>query len=73
MKSWMKSWMNRGMKFKQMILDADICIKIGGNSKYRYLEIIFPAIAEKIYMHKAVYDEIMIPACAKEQVDTLNS
>jgi predicted nucleic acid-binding protein len=59
------------MKLKQIIIDADICIKVGGSPKYRYVEVLFPAIAEKIYMHKVVYDEIMMPACAKEQVDIL--
>ena len=67
----MRLWRNRIVRFKQMIVDADICIKIGGSAKYRYLEKLLPAMAEKIYMHKAVYDEIMIPACAKEQVDEL--
>lgn len=59
------------MKLKHMIVDADICIKIGCSTKYRFLEKLFPIIAEKIYMHKVVYDEIMMPACAKEQVDVL--
>jgi hypothetical protein len=59
------------MKLKQMIIDADICIKIGASPKYRYVEKLFPAIAEKIYIHKVVYDEIKMPACAKEQVDAL--
>ena len=59
------------MKFKNMILDADICIKIGGSPKYRFLETLFPMIADKIFMHKIVYDEILSPACAKEQVDSL--
>ncbi|GAA3650123.1 hypothetical protein [Asaccharospora irregularis] len=59
------------MKLKQMIIDVDICIKIGASSKYRYIEKLFPSIAEKIYIHKSVYDEIMMPASAKEQVDTL--
>ena len=54
-----------------MIIDADVCIKIGASLKYRYVEMLFPVIAEKIYIHKAIYDEIMMPACAKEQVDTL--
>lgn len=45
------------MKLKQMIIDADICIKIGASPKYRYVEKLFPAIAEKIYIHKVVYDE----------------
>lgn len=59
------------MKLKRIIIDADICIKMGGSAKYRYLEILFPIIAEKIYMHKVVYNEILIPASAKEQVDML--
>lgn len=45
------------MKFKNIIIDADICIKIGGSPKYRFLEILFPMIADKIYMHKTVYDK----------------
>ena len=63
----MKLWGNRGMKFEKMIIDADICIKIGGSAKYRYLETLFPEIAEKLYMHKIVYEEIMMPACATMQ------
>ncbi len=59
------------MKFKNIIIDADICIKIGASSKYRFLETLFPVIAEKIYMHKVVYDEIIIPASSKEQVNQL--
>jgi predicted nucleic acid-binding protein len=59
------------MKFDKIILDADICIKIGSSEKYRYIETLFPSIADKIYMHKVVYNEIMIPVCAKEQIDTL--
>lgn len=59
------------MKFNSIILDADICIKLGGSPKYRFLEILIPLIAEKVYMHKEVYDEIMMPACAKEQVNLL--
>lgn len=59
------------MKLKQIIVDADICIKIGGSPKYRYLEILLPSIAEKVFMHKVVYDEIIMPACDKEQVNVL--
>lgn len=59
------------MIFENIIIDADICIKIGGSPKYRFLELLFPKIANKIYIHKKVYDEIMSPACAKEQVDLL--
>ncbi|MFA5528266.1 MAG: hypothetical protein WC996_06575 [Peptostreptococcales bacterium] len=59
------------MKLRKIIIDADICIKIGSSSKYRFVEILLPSITEKIYMHKVVYEEIMIPASAKEQVDSL--
>lgn len=44
------------MKLKQMIIDADICIKVGASPKYRYVEKLFPVIAEKIYIHREVYD-----------------
>ncbi len=59
------------MKFKKIIIDADICIKMGASSKYRYVEELFPTIAEKIYIHKTAYDEILIPESAKKQVDLL--
>lgn len=60
------------MKLKGVIVDADFCIKIGASPKYRYLERVLPELAEKVYIHKIVYDEIIVPACAKEQIDTLH-
>lgn len=59
------------MKLKGIIVDADFCIKVGASSKYRYLERVLTELAENIYMHKIVYDEIMVPVCAKDQVDAL--
>lgn len=59
------------MKFKRIIIDADFCIKVGASQKYRYLERLLPELAEKAYIHRIVYDEIMVPACAKEQVNML--
>ena len=59
------------MKLKEIIIDADFCIKIGASSKYRYLERVLKELAEKVYIHRVVYDEIIIPACAKDQVDEL--
>mgnify|MGYP000981595598 FL=1 len=59
------------MKLQQIIVDADICIKIGTSEKYLFLENLFPCIAEKIYIHSVVYDEIIVPACAKQQLDNL--
>ena len=59
------------MKFKRIIVDADFCIKVGASQKYRYLEMLLPELAEKAYIHRIVYDEIMVPACAKEQINML--
>ncbi|HIZ66442.1 MAG TPA: hypothetical protein H9809_11200 [Candidatus Blautia pullicola] len=59
------------MKLKGIIVDADFCIKVGASPKYRYLERVLTGLADKVYIHKIVYDEIMIPACAKEQIDFL--
>ena len=59
------------MKLERIIVDADFCIKVGASAKYRYLERVLPALADKAYIHRNVYDEIMIPLCAKEQIDCL--
>lgn len=31
----------------KMIIDADLCIKLGGSDKYRYLYDILPLVAKK--------------------------
>lgn len=59
------------MKLKGIIVDADFCIKVGASPKYRYLEKVLPELAHKVYIHKAVYDEILVPVCVKEQIDSL--
>lgn len=59
------------MKLEEIIVDADFCIKVGASPKYRYLERVLTELAEKVYIHKIVYDEILVPACAKEQIDSL--
>lgn len=38
------------MKIKQMIVDADICLKLGNSEKFLFLEVILPKIAEKVYI-----------------------
>lgn len=55
----------------KMIVDADLCIKLGGSSKYQYLYDILPLVAEKIYMHSHAYGEVMIPASALNQLQKL--
>ncbi|MBP3592890.1 MAG: hypothetical protein J6J44_00030 [Lachnospiraceae bacterium] len=59
------------MKRKEVIVDADFCIKIGSSSKYRYLEKLLPELAEVVYIHKTVYEEILYPSCVREQIDSL--
>lgn len=44
----------------KMIIDADLCIKLGGSDKYRYLYDILPLVAKTIYMHTHAYGEVMI-------------
>ena len=59
------------MALKEIIIDADFCIKVGASAKYRYLEKLLPILANKAYIHRITYDEILVPGCAKEQLDTL--
>lgn len=60
------------MKYSRVILDADICIKIGTYEKHKFLEILLPNIAEVVYIHKYVYEnEVLTPRNAKEQIDNL--
>jgi len=59
------------MKLDKIIVDADICIKLGTSEKYLLLEKLLPLIAENIYIHPIVYDEIRYPFCAKSQIEKL--
>ena len=60
------------MKYDKIILDTDICIKIGNYEKVKFLELIIPQIAEKAYMHRYVYEnELLVPKNAKNQIDKL--
>jgi len=38
------------MKLEKTIVDADFCIKVGASAKYRYLEKVLPALANKAYI-----------------------
>ena len=60
------------MKYEKVILDTDICIKIGNYEKVKFLEILIPKIVKKAYMHKYVYEnELLTPKNAKVQIDNL--
>lgn len=51
-----------------MIIDADICIKLGGSDKYRYLYDILPLVSKTIYMHTHAHGEVMMPPSAVRQL-----
>lgn len=55
----------------KMIIDADICIKLGGSNKYRYLYDILPLVSKKIYMHTHAHGEVMMPSSAVNQLREL--
>ena len=55
----------------KMIVDADICIKLGSSEKYKFLYDILPLIAKQIYMHAHVQNEVLMPPSAVHQLKTL--
>lgn len=55
----------------KMIVDADLCIKLGGSAKYRYLYDILPMVAAQIYMHTHAHGEVMMPPSAIQQLNEL--
>lgn len=57
----------------KIIVDADLCIKLGGSNKYRYLYDVLPMIACEIYMHTHAHDEVMMPSSAVSQLKDLIS
>ncbi len=55
----------------KIIIDADLCIKLGGSSKYKYLYDILPLVADEIYMHTHAHTEVMMPSSAVSQLKDL--
>ena len=45
----------------KIIIDADLCIKLGGHKKYTFLYDILPLVADKIYMHTHAHGEVDVP------------
>lgn len=59
-------------QFDTIILDADICLKLGGYDGIQVLEKIIPLVSKKAYIHKYVYnEELLIPAKVKKQLKKL--
>lgn len=56
---------------EKMIIDADLCIKIGASDKYMFLYELLPVIANRIYMHTHTFDEVLAPLSAVRQLRKL--
>ena len=46
---------------EKIILDADICLKLGGSGKYQVLYELVPLLARNVYIHKTTFEEILSP------------
>ena len=57
----------------KIIIDADLCIKLGGHKKYTFLYDILPLVADKIYMHTHAHGEVLMPSSAVQQLSKLIS
>ena len=57
--------------FEKIIIDTDICIKLGSSGKYPFLQQLIPHLSMMSYIHQCVYDEIMMTASIKEQLRNL--
>lgn len=55
----------------KMIIDADLCIKLGGSEKHHFLYDVLPLISKEIYMHTHAYSEVMMPSSAVSQLKLL--
>ena len=55
----------------RMIVDADVCIKLGGSEKYRFLYDVLPLIARTIYIHTHALGEVRYPVSAVQQLQEL--
>ncbi|MBO4651692.1 MAG: hypothetical protein J5649_00005 [Lachnospiraceae bacterium] len=57
----------------KMIIDADLCIKLGGSDRHRFLYDILPLMSRNIYMHTHAHSEVMMPSSAVRQLTALIS
>ena len=54
----------------KIIIDADLCIKLGGHKKYTFLYDILPLVADKIFMHTHAHGEVLMPSSAVQRFRT---
>ena len=55
----------------QMMIDADICIKLGGSEKYPFLEQVVPLLCAGVLMHEHAFGEVLMPLSAVRQLRKL--
>lgn len=57
--------------YDKIIVDADMCIKLGGSEKFSFLVEVLPLISKKVYMHKHAFGEVLDPKSAVAQLKEL--
>lgn len=57
--------------YDKIIVDADICLKLGCDKRYRFLVEVLPLVSKKIYMHSHAYGEVLSPQSAVDQLKEL--
>ena len=57
--------------YDKVIVDADMCIKLGGSEKFRFLAEVLPLVSNKIYMHIHAFGEVLAPQSAVDQLKEL--
>lgn len=59
------------MAFEKIIVDADICLKLGKIAQQDFLESLLPHLAQSIYIHQKVYEEIIWPTEVLHKIDRM--
>jgi len=57
--------------YEKIIVDADLCIKLGGSEKFKFLVEVLPLVSVKIYMLRHAFEEVLLPQSAKNQLKEL--
>ena len=52
----------------KVIIDADICVKLGQSEKYPFLLEVIPLLADQVYMHAYTCNEVKFPSSAVNQL-----
>jgi len=58
--------------YEKIIVDADLCIKLGSSEKYLFLKDVLPLLACNIYIHSQAFHEVLFPESARRQLGRVN-